>query len=136
MNIKQNIFRLGSIYKKLSRPINAINHPPPHTHTHNMQNGVGVPSDSSTILSVPRVSKGCATLRYSIQQTFNRLPINSHEYKTTRNSIISAHFNCVNNNTSMASAQNCEVTAKLRLQAATWRPRKIFCVTTVTTASL
>jgi hypothetical protein len=29
MNIKWNIFRLGSIYKKLSRPINAINHPPP-----------------------------------------------------------------------------------------------------------
>jgi hypothetical protein len=28
MNIKWNIFRLGSIYKKLSRPINAINHPP------------------------------------------------------------------------------------------------------------
>jgi hypothetical protein len=39
MNIKYNIFRLGSIYKKLSRPINAINHPPPH----NMQNGVDVP---------------------------------------------------------------------------------------------
>jgi hypothetical protein len=38
--IKQNIFRLGSIYKKLSRPINAINHLPP---LHNMQNGVGVP---------------------------------------------------------------------------------------------
>jgi hypothetical protein len=31
MNIKYNIFRLGSIYKKSSRPINAINHlsPPP-----------------------------------------------------------------------------------------------------------
>jgi hypothetical protein len=29
MNIKQNIFRLGSIYKKLLRPINAINHLPP-----------------------------------------------------------------------------------------------------------
>jgi hypothetical protein len=41
MNIKYNIFRLGSIYKKLSRPINAINHLPPHPH--NMQNGVGVP---------------------------------------------------------------------------------------------
>jgi hypothetical protein len=29
MNIKWNIFRLGSIYKKLSRPINAVNHLPP-----------------------------------------------------------------------------------------------------------
>jgi hypothetical protein len=29
MSIKWNIFRLGSIYKKLSRPINAINHPFP-----------------------------------------------------------------------------------------------------------
>jgi hypothetical protein len=31
MNIKLNIFRLGSIYKKLSRPVNVINHlsPPP-----------------------------------------------------------------------------------------------------------
>jgi hypothetical protein len=29
MNIKKNIFRFGSIYKKLSRPINAINHLPP-----------------------------------------------------------------------------------------------------------
>jgi hypothetical protein len=29
MNMKQNIFRLGSIYKKLPRPINAINHLPP-----------------------------------------------------------------------------------------------------------
>jgi hypothetical protein len=29
MNIKQNIFRLGSIYEQLSRPISAINHPPP-----------------------------------------------------------------------------------------------------------
>jgi hypothetical protein len=40
MNIKQNIFRLGAIYEKLSRPINAINNPP---SPHNMQNGVGVP---------------------------------------------------------------------------------------------
>jgi hypothetical protein len=29
MNIKYNSFRLGSSYKKLSRPINAINHLPP-----------------------------------------------------------------------------------------------------------
>jgi hypothetical protein len=29
MNIKWNILRLGSIYKKFSRPINAINHLPP-----------------------------------------------------------------------------------------------------------
>jgi hypothetical protein len=39
MNIKYNIFWLGSIYKKLSRPVNAINHLPPPT----MQNEVGVP---------------------------------------------------------------------------------------------
>jgi hypothetical protein len=34
-------FRLVSIYKKLSRPINAINYPPPLPT--NMKNGVGVP---------------------------------------------------------------------------------------------
>jgi hypothetical protein len=40
MNIKWKIFRLGSIYKKLSRPINAINHlPPPHTHTQKAKRG-------------------------------------------------------------------------------------------------
>jgi hypothetical protein len=35
--------RLGSIYKKLSLPIYAIKHLLPPPHTHNMQNGVGVP---------------------------------------------------------------------------------------------
>jgi hypothetical protein len=35
----EHFFRLGSIYKKLSRPINAITPPPPY----NMQNEVGVP---------------------------------------------------------------------------------------------
>jgi hypothetical protein len=42
MNIKQNIFRLGSIYKKWSRPINAKDHPPPPP-PNNMQNEGGVP---------------------------------------------------------------------------------------------
>jgi hypothetical protein len=41
MNIKQNIFRLGSIYKLLFRPINTINHLSPPL-PHNMQNGGGV----------------------------------------------------------------------------------------------
>jgi hypothetical protein len=34
-------FSVGSIYEKLSRPINAINHLPPPLY--NMQNGVGMP---------------------------------------------------------------------------------------------
>jgi hypothetical protein len=42
MNMKWYIFRLGSIYKKLSQPVNAINHLFPTPHPHNMQNGVGV----------------------------------------------------------------------------------------------
>jgi hypothetical protein len=53
MNIKQNIFRLGSIYKKLSRKINAITHPPPPPTICKM--GLVCRHDSSTIFSVPRV---------------------------------------------------------------------------------
>jgi hypothetical protein len=58
-------FRLGSIYKKLSRPISAVNHllPPPTI----CKMGLVCRHDSSTIFIVPRVYKGCATLLHGMK---------------------------------------------------------------------